>query len=411
MTRNSMGQFMAALRKANGMTQQEAADRLNVSNKAVSRWERDECAPDITLLPAIAEMYGVTCDELLRGERIHKDAAVSEVKDGTAERGKTDKRVERQRKAVINRSLSSFKTMLLISMALSAVGLICMFGISYGFYRPVIGFAVLLLLEAAAVVLAVIAVNKLKEIKTESEFFEEVDAQTLERYDNCLGGFSFAGFFAAFSAVVLSLPLVLCRSAYVKSVLKFHNYLLYFAGIVLVLTLLFLLARDPYMRWITGRKREVTACSRNCLFLNLIQLAAWAAALLLAILLPYFAAYVPETGEIETKFAAGRVIWYILMAVVPVAFVVFLFREKEKRRAVLLTGLRNIFLLPTVFLCAAAHKVDFSYNVMLEQSYRMYDMWNQGLLYFAIGWAIAVIIVFLILNKRFGHGGRALRKY
>ena len=67
MTRNSMGQFMAALRKANGMTQQEVANRLSVSNKAVSRWERDECAPDITLIPAIAEMYGVTCDELLRG--------------------------------------------------------------------------------------------------------------------------------------------------------------------------------------------------------------------------------------------------------------------------------------------------------------------------------------------------------
>ena len=45
------------------------ADRLNVSNKAVSRWERDECSPDLTLIPAIAEMFGVSCDELLRGER------------------------------------------------------------------------------------------------------------------------------------------------------------------------------------------------------------------------------------------------------------------------------------------------------------------------------------------------------
>ena len=64
MTRKSMGQFMAALRKANGMTQREVADRLNVSDKAVSRWERDECAPDLSLIPAIAELYGVTCDEL-----------------------------------------------------------------------------------------------------------------------------------------------------------------------------------------------------------------------------------------------------------------------------------------------------------------------------------------------------------
>ena len=70
MTKKSIGQFIAALRKANGMTQQEFADRLNVSNKAVSRWERDECAPDISIIPALAEMLGVTCDELLKGERI-----------------------------------------------------------------------------------------------------------------------------------------------------------------------------------------------------------------------------------------------------------------------------------------------------------------------------------------------------
>lgn len=44
MAKNTMGQFIAALRKANGMTQQDLAERLNVSNKAVSRWERDECA-------------------------------------------------------------------------------------------------------------------------------------------------------------------------------------------------------------------------------------------------------------------------------------------------------------------------------------------------------------------------------
>lgn len=73
MAKNSIGQFIAALRKANGMTQQEVADRLNVSNKAVSRWERDECAPDLSVIPALAEMFGITCDELLRGERSNPD--------------------------------------------------------------------------------------------------------------------------------------------------------------------------------------------------------------------------------------------------------------------------------------------------------------------------------------------------
>ena len=67
----SIGEFMAALRKAQGRTQMEVANELGVSNKTVSSWETGASCPDIALLPAIAELYGVTCDELLRGERMH----------------------------------------------------------------------------------------------------------------------------------------------------------------------------------------------------------------------------------------------------------------------------------------------------------------------------------------------------
>lgn len=54
MANKSIGQFIAALRKANGLTQKELAEKLNVSDKAISRWERDECSPDISLIPVIA---------------------------------------------------------------------------------------------------------------------------------------------------------------------------------------------------------------------------------------------------------------------------------------------------------------------------------------------------------------------
>lgn len=46
MEKKTIGSFIAALRKANGLTQKELAEKLNVSDKAVSRWERDECYPD-----------------------------------------------------------------------------------------------------------------------------------------------------------------------------------------------------------------------------------------------------------------------------------------------------------------------------------------------------------------------------
>ena len=47
MEKKTIGQFIAALRKANGMTQKQLSEKLTVSDKAVSRWERDECAPDL----------------------------------------------------------------------------------------------------------------------------------------------------------------------------------------------------------------------------------------------------------------------------------------------------------------------------------------------------------------------------
>lgn len=68
MEKRTMGSFIAALRRANGMTQRELAERLNVSDKSVSRWECDDGYPDLSLIPVIAEIFGVTADELLRGE-------------------------------------------------------------------------------------------------------------------------------------------------------------------------------------------------------------------------------------------------------------------------------------------------------------------------------------------------------
>lgn len=72
MAKQTIGEFLATLRKANGYTQQEVADRLGISNRTLSGWECDNVLPDILLLPALAEMYGVTVDELLAGERKEK---------------------------------------------------------------------------------------------------------------------------------------------------------------------------------------------------------------------------------------------------------------------------------------------------------------------------------------------------
>ena len=59
MERKSIGTLIAALRRANGMTQKDLAEMLHVSDKAVSRWERDESMPDLAVLPQIADVFQI----------------------------------------------------------------------------------------------------------------------------------------------------------------------------------------------------------------------------------------------------------------------------------------------------------------------------------------------------------------
>lgn len=69
MIKQTLGEFLGTLRKAHGYTQQEVAEKLNVSNKTLSSWETDRTTPDLLILPAIADLYGITIDELIRGMR------------------------------------------------------------------------------------------------------------------------------------------------------------------------------------------------------------------------------------------------------------------------------------------------------------------------------------------------------
>ena len=58
------GQRIAALRKSKGMTQEALAQRLGITNQAVSKWESDQCCPDIMQLPALADIFEISMDAL-----------------------------------------------------------------------------------------------------------------------------------------------------------------------------------------------------------------------------------------------------------------------------------------------------------------------------------------------------------
>lgn len=64
----TIGKRIAARRKEKGYTQEEIAEHLGITAQAVSKWENDTSCPDISLLPALAEMLGTTVDALLSGK-------------------------------------------------------------------------------------------------------------------------------------------------------------------------------------------------------------------------------------------------------------------------------------------------------------------------------------------------------
>ena len=147
MERKSIGSFIAVLRKANGLTQRELADKLCVSDKAVSRWERDETAPDLYLIPVIAEIFGVTSDELLRGERAGESAPPNE---------KQNEKTERQIKTVLKTARTKFLTKTLVCALIAVVGLLAAMLCNFAFYRAELGFYVGLIFFASAAVIEII---------------------------------------------------------------------------------------------------------------------------------------------------------------------------------------------------------------------------------------------------------------
>ena len=65
----SIGETIANLRKQKGMTQSELAEKMNVTDKAVSKWERDLSCPDINTISKLADILDVSVEELLKAKK------------------------------------------------------------------------------------------------------------------------------------------------------------------------------------------------------------------------------------------------------------------------------------------------------------------------------------------------------
>lgn len=70
MANRTMGEMISTLRREKGMTQKELADRLNLTDKAVSKWERDLSCPDTATIPKLAGILEISVEELMNAKSL-----------------------------------------------------------------------------------------------------------------------------------------------------------------------------------------------------------------------------------------------------------------------------------------------------------------------------------------------------
>ena len=80
-TKSIVAKNIAELRILNNMTQMELGEKLNYSDKTVSKWERAESTPDISVLVEIADIFGVSVDYLVRSENIEEKVKENRLKE------------------------------------------------------------------------------------------------------------------------------------------------------------------------------------------------------------------------------------------------------------------------------------------------------------------------------------------
>lgn len=168
MEKRTMGSFIAALRRANGMTQRELAERLNVSDKSVSRWECDDGYPDLSLIPVIAEIFGVTADELLRGER--KVSVEGDPNDsGNGHEAGLGRKGQKELEHMKNMALNNFRSMSFMSIGVSALGLVAAAICNLAFNRASLGFLVGCIFYVSSIVFEAMVLNSFLSMNSMDE--------------------------------------------------------------------------------------------------------------------------------------------------------------------------------------------------------------------------------------------------
>ena len=73
----SLGERLYELRKKKGLSQEEVAEKLNVTRQSVSKWETGKCMPDLSLFPELCKVLDITINDLISGEKVDNEKYIN----------------------------------------------------------------------------------------------------------------------------------------------------------------------------------------------------------------------------------------------------------------------------------------------------------------------------------------------
>ncbi len=167
-----IGEKLFELRKGKGLSQEEVAEKLNVTRQTVSKWETNQSTPDFDKIMPICELYGITTEELLTGKKPEEKTEVETEKENVEEeRPLTKQEVKRKSAEVV--STSVFLYILAVVFIMITIPVLRM--------NPIIASAIFLVIVGWATVriikhyMSIPKFEKTKEEKKEEKVFKQID--------------------------------------------------------------------------------------------------------------------------------------------------------------------------------------------------------------------------------------------
>ena len=167
MDNQKFGRFIRDLRKKANMTQKELGEKLHVTDKAVSKWERGLGFPDITIINLLAETFGITASEVLNAEIGKKETVdVEKAVQEAVEKVTKEREKKENRKRKIIKIVKVVSIIIFVLMILLQLGYLCIMKPNgYEYINDLIFYIVNELIMVTGVVFLILQIKKLKSVK------------------------------------------------------------------------------------------------------------------------------------------------------------------------------------------------------------------------------------------------------